>query len=433
MITRIKIADTFYEIPLPLSLEAFIDTLHKNCSSKLPSFYKLHYKDIDGDLISICNQDDYDIALADLKTPSVYLIASEADAKDNSAIAVPESESLKTVEPLNDSKDDKSTENKDTAKPEAEERKEKCFACYGKRESKRQVCKLCNGTGEVNLAISALKKDVERALRKEVLHKVEEEVKKSEQDQSNPCNSMLSALSQQKVFSKIINCSTCKEEIESGEALFYCLFCRDFCVCRNCEGGESHIHTLLKGKTANEKSNYKAKLIKNFIFNRKVHAQSALSKKWTLKNVGNTSWPEDTKLIRTEGDDLSPNTSSIGSVKSGSSIVITILFFGPKEEKKYRSVFKLKGGEELFGPRLVLEFEVEAEEELEQNDSVVKNTQRATANMELVKRDRRFRKEYEENLMQIFMLGDWNPKKVLGLIIKHKNNINNVTEDLFEN
>jgi len=477
MKSRIKIAESFYEITLPLFLKEFINNLHKDYLNELPRFYKLQYKDADDDLITICNQDDYDIALSDLKTLSVYLTITEVDGKESTSTIIAPKDKIKVTEPnkqpiLNNTEDtkdnieeikdnkeeikvnkredgDKKEEDKKSIeqlkgnkeeveehkeelkddKEKVEESKEECFMCKGRGIDKGKQCKLCEGIGEVDAGVGALKDSLEKTLREEMIKKVQEEIKRNELDQLNPYNSLMSTLSQLKIISTQIICSLCKKEIEEGESFFYCLFCDNLNLCKRCENEEEHIHTLLKGKVAESKVIYRAEVIKGSTFNNKVKARSNYNKTWTFKNTGTVNWPQDTKLVRIGGDELNFNASHIGNTKPGVVAIVTLLFFAPKDPGKYRAVYRLKGDEKLFGPKLVLEFEVEDEES---SDPLVRNTKRATANMELVKQDIRFKKEYEDTLMNIFLLGDWEPKSVLNLVIQCNNNISNVIEHLFD-
>jgi len=72
-----------------------------------------------------------------------------------------------------------------------------------------------------------------------------------------------------------------------------------------------------------------------------VGVNQKFQKSWTFRNDGNEIWPEDTKFIYTNGEDLAFREQMINKeVLSGETIDITIEMQAPAKSGKYCTFFR---------------------------------------------------------------------------------------------
>jgi hypothetical protein len=130
-------------------------------------------------------------------------------------------------------------------------------------------------------------------------------------------------------------------------------------------------------------------------------------KSWTLRNDGQEAWPENTKFIQTNGDDLkAEKVYPIGKiVKSGEEIVIQQVLHAPSLPGKYCAFFRLAypidGEEELerFGQKVwceIIVLEPEVVDEFPQKDQVVIEPEIEEYTEEIVEQKPDFANQFED-------------------------------------
>jgi len=84
-----------------------------------------------------------------------------------------------------------------------------------------------------------------------------------------------------------------------------------------------------------------------------IAADSKFNKVWRMRNEGNVAWPLDTQLIFVGGDNVSETISvSVGSIKPGGEIDISVQMKSPVRPGRYTSFWRLSGDATRFGHRV---------------------------------------------------------------------------------
>ena len=290
--------------------------------------------------------------------------------------------------------------------------KGKCFQCSD-NEPQNGICKICNGTGEIDPFINELKKYIENKVRGETVQKIRKEVQKSLNAISTPLDSLMLSLSSQRIIDKRTICIICNRVFEAGETVFYCILCKDFYICKRCEEYHEHAHTILKGRMANEFNNFNMKIIREGIV---IEDTSYFSKSWLVENIGKEMWPLDTQLCYIRGDKLEIYMTSVQKAEPGNRISINMKILKPNVLRKYISVFRLMGNGKLFGDELLFEFE------MKDKKLIIDNFARVSKIMEEFRKYSQFDKAYENSIAQILIEGRWDPNIILDLLKKYNNN-----------
>lgn len=181
---------------------------------------------------------------------------------------------------------------------------------------------------------------------------------------------------------------------------FMCSVCSDYDLCENCEFAGVHaMHPLLKvrkpehapsklvcqykasqhefrahepkmdakveskmsasavskASSKGEKITYKARFVKESIPDMyEVAPGAAFTKTWTMRNDGETAWPEDVILIQTNGDNLGANPIALEAlVPSQGEYDWTLNLKAPEIEGKYCAYFRMAFGDNVrFGHKI---------------------------------------------------------------------------------
>eukprot|EP00826_Nyctotherus_ovalis_P022997 TRINITY_DN17717_c0_g1_i7.p1 TRINITY_DN17717_c0_g1~~TRINITY_DN17717_c0_g1_i7.p1 ORF type:complete len:109 (-),score=24.89 TRINITY_DN17717_c0_g1_i7:17-343(-) len=83
MKSRVLIHGVFHQILLPPSISLFAKQIKEEFGKQVAEQYKIQYKDAEGDLVTISTQEDYEIALEDMKDPTLYFTVVEQNGEPN--------------------------------------------------------------------------------------------------------------------------------------------------------------------------------------------------------------------------------------------------------------------------------------------------------------------------------------------------------------
>ena len=102
----------------------------------------------------------------------------------------------------------------------------------------------------------------------------------------------------------------------------------------------------------------------NFGDRYKVRPNQIITKEWTLRNNGETEWPEDSLFIQTNGDDMKASSYIVPSpVKPNQEVTIRLELEAPNLPGKYCSFFRLVYGDnQRFGQKVWCDILVEKDE-----------------------------------------------------------------------
>lgn len=274
-----------------------------------------------------------------------------------------------------------------------------CWKCFGKKINKKgKDCKKCEGTG---------------VMRSNILAKVVSVVRSEVREY---CDSAFQGLlseyivnkrqEQDKVEHEGYECDGC--EVAPIKGIRYkCSVCPDYDLCETCEAKGTHAeHPMLKvrqpshapaqllcqyknipssvippqvvpqqqaqeepkprgfGTKKVEKSfvKYSGRFVKeSFGDNHKVAPGQKITKSWTFRNDGQTTWPEDTLFIQTNGDEMKAQPVPINQVVAADSEhVWEVQLTAPEKEGRYQCFFRMVTGNNYrFGHKVWAELLVE--------------------------------------------------------------------------
>lgn len=267
-----------------------------------------------------------------------------------------------------------------------------CFKCLGSATNKKGLpCRKCNGTGvlrskEITEIVQIVREEVREYCTAEFKTMFKEYLVKKQADQRNT------------VFNRVI-CDGCGMTPIRG-VRFMCSVCSDYDLCENCEFAGVHAHHPLlkvrkpehapsklvcqykasqhefrahepkmdakveskmsasavsKASSKGEKIIYKARFVKESIPDMyEVAPGAAFTKTWTMRNDGETAWPEDVVLIQTNGDNLGANPIALETlVPSQGEYDWTLNLKAPETEGKYCAFFRMAFGDNVrFGHKI---------------------------------------------------------------------------------
>ena len=474
---RIRLAGNTKLLEPAKTFPAFLDMLKEVFAGSLPEFFKIVYNDPDGDLISVSNQEDYEIACESLGDPRFeFVIQPESDLRRSSnrlKETVPsEPKSAPSIEtkPFSNLEEESKAADKkpdqmhvDSNIPqnpmlrfekgiiEAESvyvtnkkedsivkeplgnESDTCFACKGTGlNKKRKPCKKCEGSGKMNASVQALKKHFEKVMRKEVTRAVQEEFQRQSSvlSQSKRLGDVLESIAQSSVIADKVKCTVCETIIKPGESIYYCAICPYQYFCEDCEDSSRHPHALIKSRAAGERNDFKMELIDQTVIITQQQPGSMFNKIWTIRNKGKKKWPKNTELVPCSGDDLKPRISAVGEIEPGAPCDIVATLTAPNGAGNYKQVFQLSAHGKKFGDPLVAEFHVEEIVKKQQVDEVDK-MKRITFEIEKLKKTGDFAKKYEDNVCELMKLGDWSAASVLRVLMNNGNDITQAANELY--
>lgn len=449
MKSRVLIRGTFHQILLPPSIPLFAKLIKEEFGKQIAEQYKIQYKDAEGDLVTISTQEDYEIALEDMKDPTLYFTIMEQGGESNKlqftgvkSTYIPCCEDEKIVHQEskannvdntdstdNAEKDKRSDEVEEDKKDDKEEVSKECFLCSGKgTDTEGETCKVCKGTGVETAVIGVLKKHLEKTLREGLDKMVQERVQRSFMSQSNMLNSLMANLSQSSLVQHSVVCSVCQKEVGPGESVYHCLLCPQFYSCDACEDNANHRHSLARGRRADQKKNYEVKVLNSTKIKGRINPGEVCTSVWRLKNSGKNKWPENVELRALAGDDLKAEVSEVESLFPGEQCDVLIKFKAPMVERKYREVFQLEARGVKFGEKVAVEVEVKCEDEYPED----KKEQSIEERIARVRKITGFKPEYEENLRTLLEnQKSLDEVRVLRLLKEHDNNLPEVIALLF--
>jgi len=403
----VLIQGTSYQITLPNSLTLFTKKIKEEFKD-LVYPYRIQYKDMDNDSITVITDEDYKIAIEDMKDSGLYFTIVELD--DKLQFTDVKSTYISNYE-------HKSQDGKEDVK----DLKEECSS-YKEKDEKHEVSK------ETKL-ISTLKEHLEEKLKKDLNNMIQEEVRKSFMNQSNMLNSLMTNLSQSSLIKKSVICSICGKEISPGESVYHCLLCPNFYSCEKCEEANNHEHSLAKGKRAGERIEYQMKIVNSSNAEIKIEPNAIYTKVWTLKNTGKSKWPENMELKSIEGDNFKVEISEIESILPENHCDILIKFKAPMVKRKYKQVFQLEGRGIRFGEKIVVELEVVHSKDLLEKDKSALINKR----IEKLKNLAIYEEKYKENLRRLLECKfDLDELGALRLLKDNDNNLDEVLKKLHD-
>ena len=121
----------------------------------------------------------------------------------------------------------------------------------------------------------------------------------------------------------------------------------------------------MKKQSQDKKVIYQARFVReNFGDRFKVKPNQILIKEWTLRNNGETEWPEDTLFIQTNGDEMRATSQIVpGPVKPNQEVTIRMELESPILPGKYCSFFRLVYGDnQRFGQKVWCDILVEKDD-----------------------------------------------------------------------
>lgn len=103
----------------------------------------------------------------------------------------------------------------------------------------------------------------------------------------------------------------------------------------------------LNKKPSEKRINHQARFVKESFGDRfSVQAGQSFVKTWTFRNGGETSWPEDTIFIQTNGDNLSSEPFKVpGPVLPNQEVDITLNLRAPNAPGNYNAFFRFSIGD----------------------------------------------------------------------------------------
>jgi len=232
----------------------------------------------------------------------------------------------------------------------------------------------------------------------------QQQQQQQQQQQYSPNGSPPHNFSPPRTFSAI--CDGCAKPIRGVR--FKCQVCADYDLCERCEKDSFSIHDvehkftrLEHGKVvptsttsngghrrhnsiASQNSAFSPIAIARGLLCKFVEditipdgsiimQNSKFRKTWKLQNVGQNTWPSETKLVFDSGHQLNaPNSIPISQqVPPGETIEISIDCEAPTQTGRYHSYWKLSIGNETFGPKIWLDFIVVTNEFDQQQRSII--------------------------------------------------------------
>jgi len=466
---KIKLDTSLISIIPPKKFVEFIGKLKEIFGTNLPKCFRIQYKDFDGDSIIVTTSEDYEIALEEaIKSPEFCFSIEKLsdDETHNSIILSPEDLSKNTdnipkpipekIDPIS-KQDPLIKENTlNTNKIDAESiliskdkisdnKAEPCFSCHGTAKNKKGLtCKKCNGTGIMDPIIKSMKKHIEKTLRAEMSKIIQNEISKSFLEQSKRFDSIFSNMGKSIIIEENVKCTNCKNEILAGEAVFSCMICQNFKICENCEENINHEHALIKGRKSGEKFDYKMELIDSTILKGKLKPNTKNYIIWTIKNIGKKAWPKNIELIPINKIFFESKCGNIGEIQAGEKCDILVEFISPKIAGNYMQEYQLSINGKNFGQTLKLIFQVQNADEEEKKEIVkeaikpivqpsIPKINEIKMKIEKYRKADDFDKKYEDNLIKIMNMGDWEIMDIMRFLRKNDNNIEQTLLDLTEN
>eukprot|EP01114_Cavostelium_apophysatum_P005578 TRINITY_DN1676_c0_g1_i1.p1 TRINITY_DN1676_c0_g1~~TRINITY_DN1676_c0_g1_i1.p1 ORF type:complete len:437 (-),score=85.77 TRINITY_DN1676_c0_g1_i1:26-1336(-) len=216
-------------------------------------------------------------------------------------------------------------------------------------------------------------------------------LKKSTQESANAPTSPSPTKSQIKIsVAHNAICDLCKQQIYGIR--YKCGHCEDFDLCESCESARPHErnHVFLKiydpvmtlsgpllpemyvprASNLNPRPSHVnrrreppiAEFVKDVNMEdvATLHPGDMFVKTWRMKNTGTTRWPEDIRLVNTEGQPLGPISSVlVASASPGEEIDISVELIAPQEEGRYVSYWRLADENRIqFGHRVWVDITV---------------------------------------------------------------------------
>ena len=304
MTSRIKITldEDTRVVPLPKSIAEMQGKIFELFKDKIPfQGYRICYVDSEGDIISITNDSDYEVALGQkvlkfIVSPSTSASAIKVSAPKPSQenpssphefVVVDTSphltEEKKTTEskPMEDisakpSEEEKLAGKKEVQKIEVEEIKSKnkepvqpepkkiaeeqiqvselytCLYCKGSKTNKKgRMCKKCKGTGKMS---KALVERVRAIVQNELSVMFESEIRShtSQLLKSQQFNPIASQIPPSSIVHPGISCTNCGAMPIKG-IRYQCSACGYYNLCENCEPKVDHPHSFYKIRSPSQK------------------------------------------------------------------------------------------------------------------------------------------------------------------------------------
>ncbi len=497
---RVRLGERTEHFTPSRSYSDFIAQLKAMFALSSPSF-KLYYKDPEGDQITVNTQEDFDLAFDSDSSCSgpleFFIVAPEEKNKDSllslgkvtdplknvvSSYVVPE-DTVKKPEakavypmfsrvfpepvaappavPVTGPVETKRPEEKKApiVAPTAAGEEGPCVACEGRKVGKKGgMCKKCNGTGKMSLALI---KHIQKVAQREASRVLQEESTKQSNllAQSKRLDDIMQSLGQSVRIEKAVQCSVCKQTVESGEAVFFCPLCPGTYLCEACEDTKGHDHALVKARVAGERRDLKMRLESEERMVKAVLPGEEFFKLWHVANSGRKDWPADTAVVQCSGEDLGMSRFPVGSLRVGNSVDIIPQMRAPRKSGHYTATFQIEAaGKPLIGPKLSAEVTVKepasaprkvpapisapvsrpgppvqpvpppAREEVKAAPGKGLDTdpkpESITKLYEKMKKRKVFTShDMELNFLAIMQLGEFDPSEVVRQLINHANNV----------
>ncbi len=411
--TRAVVAPKSY-----VDLAAKLQTLFKE---KLPQAYKICYVDRDGDMISVTNQTDYDLALAQgdglkfmiqppdsihgfelVENPSEPKKPAEVPklsaTKSPQPISAPIPVLVPAPAPVSDLAPDPQPAKKDAKEEEEKISSEpmqdiyKCLHCNGTKVNKKgRPCKKCKGTGMMTKALvdrvrSIVKLEVSKMFESEVRSHASQLIK----SQQFVNMSQAPAGSQQAIHPGV-KCDGCGITPIRG-VRYKCATCSNYDLCETCEQRLGHEHALLKIRTPAQKPAAifttvneapaeprpayrlggdapKGKLrMKRLDENMKgenvLASGEQFVKSWLFQNSGTLPWPTNTVIVvDSDSQIIVDHETKVGEVKPEDKVEVKVTCKAPANAGKFVAFFQLSADGQKFGERVWAEITVRPDEE----------------------------------------------------------------------